>query len=88
MAEYGIACNPLLFAHAMFPRTVAAPDVPSQDIDFRVETNNVSDALVIDGGLDKASFNVPLTLSNLPTADPGAAGALWNNSGVVNISAG
>lgn len=24
----------------------------------------------------------------LPTADPGIAGALWNNAGVVNVSAG
>lgn len=24
----------------------------------------------------------------LPTSDPGVAGALWNNSGVVNVSSG
>jgi hypothetical protein len=29
-----------------------------------------------------------ITMSNLPTSDPSVAGELWNNSGVVNISAG
>jgi hypothetical protein len=27
-------------------------------------------------------------ISGLPTADPGVAGALWNNSGVLTVSAG
>lgn len=27
-------------------------------------------------------------MSNLPTSDPGVAGQLWNNSGVLNVSAG
>lgn len=29
-----------------------------------------------------------IVLSNLPTADPTVAGALWSNSGVVTVSAG
>ena len=29
-----------------------------------------------------------VVLANLPTADPTIAGALWNNTGVVNVSAG
>jgi hypothetical protein len=27
-------------------------------------------------------------MTNLPTSDPNNAGQLWNNSGVLNISAG
>ena len=29
-----------------------------------------------------------VTLSGLPTADPAVAGQLWNNAGVVTVSAG
>ena len=29
-----------------------------------------------------------IALTNLPTSDPTIAGALWNNSGTINISAG
>lgn len=29
-----------------------------------------------------------ITLSGLPTSDPSVAGALWNNAGVLNVSAG
>lgn len=37
-----------------------------------------------DGQLDGAT----LIIENLPTTDPGIAGAIWNNSGVLNVSAG
>lgn len=29
-----------------------------------------------------------LTLTSLPTSDPGVSGRLWNNSGVLSVSAG
>lgn len=36
---------------------------------------------------DPATGEVVVT-ATLPTTDPGVAGALWNNGGVMNISAG
>lgn len=49
--------------------------------DFRFSTKDVSNAVRIeaDGGV---------VMSSLPTSDPSVAGELWNNSGVINISAG
>lgn len=34
------------------------------------------------------TFAGAVTMSALPTADPGVAGQLWNNGGVVNVSTG
>lgn len=40
-------------------------------------------------GVTKASFGASnIIFNSLPTSDPSVAGALWNNSGVLNISAG
>ena len=40
------------------------------------------------GGITLANVGGPLLMTHLPTANPHVVGALWNNSGVVNISAG
>jgi len=48
-----------------------------------------TDAITIDEGTEACLFSIPkVIMSNLPTSDPGVAGQLWNNSGVLNISAG
>jgi hypothetical protein len=39
------------------------------------------------GSVD-GDFSGTMTLSNLPTSDPAAAGQLWNDSGTVKISSG
>ncbi len=39
----------------------------------------ISEGLQVDG---------PVTLNSLPTSDPGVAGQLWNNLGVLMVSAG
>lgn len=40
----------------------------------------------LDGAVNLNSTVV--NMANLPTADPGVAGQLWNNLGVVTVSAG
>lgn len=47
------------------------------------------DGFAQDAGISSTapSFQT-LTLTGLPTADPHVVGALWNNAGVINISAG
>ncbi len=46
-------------------------------------------ALAITIGADQGvRFEAKVMMPNLPTADPHAAGELWNNSGVLTISAG
>jgi hypothetical protein len=46
---------------------------------FQIKINNI-DKIII----DRNYFKLP----NLPTSDPHSVGALWNNSGVLNISSG
>jgi len=41
--------------------------------------------LVVDG--NQLDFSNDLMVTNLPTSDPLVSGALWNNGGVVNVSA-
>jgi hypothetical protein len=39
-------------------------------------------------GAPLSSGRQPLILTGLPTADPGVAGAVWNDAGTLKISAG
>lgn len=51
-----------------------------------LKTNNVNRIIISSGGV---TFQpAVINMANLPTSDPAAAGQLWNNSGVVNVSAG
>ena len=53
-------------------------------------TNQTGGNLVIHAG-QKATgggSNGQIIMDELPTSDPSVAGALWNNSNVMNISAG
>jgi hypothetical protein len=50
------------------------------------ETVLISPAQTITGA--KTFSNAVVMMTNLPTSDPSVAGQLWNNSGVLNISAG
>ena len=50
------------------------------------DTVLVSTAQTITGA--KTFSNAVVMMTNLPTSDPSVAGQLWNNSGVLNISAG
>ena len=57
------------------------------DIDFRVESNTVVNALKVEAANDiLSSACVKVSLPNLPTSDPGVVGQLWNNSGDVKVS--
>ena len=59
------------------------------DVDFKVNGDSVANAIKVDAGTDTlSSACVKVSLPNLPTSDPGVAGQLWNNSNVLNISAG
>ena len=61
----------------------------SEDVDFRVESNNVANAIKVDAGQDEVSFEtVKIMMPNLPTSDPTNAGQLWNDSGTLKVSAG
>ena len=42
-------------------------------------------SLYIPGGIRSVG---PVILDNLPTSDPHVAGQLWNNDGIVTVSAG
>ncbi len=44
-------------------RIIWNPD--SMDVDFDVNSDNVSDAFTVDAGADTAAFNVPLTVNNI-----------------------
>lgn len=52
--------------------------------DFKVLSGNASTVLHVDPDADS---NNGLLILDLPTSDPGVSGAVWNNSGVLNISA-
>ena len=57
------------------------------DIDFRVESNTVQNALKVSASDDiLSSACVKVALPNLPTSDPGVAGQLWNDSGDLKVS--
>ena len=61
----------------------------SEDVDFRVESNNEANAIKVDAGQDEVSFEtVKIMMPNLPTSDPTNAGQLWNDSGTLKVSAG
>ena len=60
-----------------------------QDIDFRVETVNGTDAIKVDAGQNSIAFEtIKVLMPNLPTSDPTTAGQLWNDSGTLKVSAG
>ncbi|MCP4799241.1 MAG: hypothetical protein GY893_04755, partial [bacterium] len=56
---------------------------PNADNTYTNGTNSIrwSDVYSVDG-----NFTGKMTLSGLPTSDPGVAGELWNDSGTVKIS--
>ena len=63
--------------------------IEDTDVDFKVNGDSVANAIKVDAGTDTlSSACVKVSLPNLPTSDPGVAGQLWNNSNVLNISAG
>ena len=59
----------------------------SNSVNFRVETNNETQAFFMDGSADTATFNVPLTINDytLPTAD-GNAGEFITTDGAGTLS--
>jgi hypothetical protein len=51
----------------------------------------IGTTLVVDGATGEVTIDVAseaFTITGLPTVDPEIAGRLWNNSGVLTISAG
>ena len=51
-----------------------------QTVSKNVDTGAITVTATINGGT--------IILPNLPTSDPAVAGQLWNNSGVLTVSAG
>lgn len=78
-----LSTNPTIFLHS-----VTDPDSDNtQWMSFEHDqTNGVID--VGTGALSLSPTNGTIIMSNLPTADPTNAGQLWNNSGVLTVSAG
>jgi len=65
----------------------------TDDKDILLQTDNgsggVTSYIQLDGGdLSTKILTQKLIISNLPTSDPGVSGQVWNNNGVLNISAG
>lgn len=56
---------------------------------FKDITKNASTGAVTENiSITHDGTNSVVILSDLPTADPTVAGQLWNNLGVLNVSAG
>lgn len=68
----------LILNHEGNPQEVTVQEF----LDFVVANANAVAAQVT------ALSGVALTLADLPTADPAVEGQLWNDSGVVTVSAG
>jgi hypothetical protein len=65
-----------------------SPELPTTDEKaalFASDTPSASNAFVTQSVLDAALTNL---LSALPSSDPAEAGALWNDGGVLTVSAG
>jgi hypothetical protein len=65
----------------------------ADDKDILLQTDNgsggVTSYIQLDGSdLSTKILTQKLIISNLPTSDPGVDGQVWNNNGVLNISAG
>ena len=61
------------------------------DISFFTDNGSggSTEYLRLDGGdLSVNILTQKLVIANLPTSDPGVSGQVWNNNGVLNISAG
>lgn len=61
----------------------SGPVVSSNGFDGEVGANTPAPATVTD-----LTTSGTVILSGLPTSDPSVAGQLWNNSGVLTVSAG
>jgi len=62
-----------------------------KDVIFQTDNGSggVTSYIQLDGSdLSTKILTQKLIISNLPTSDPGVDGQVWNNSGVLNISAG
>lgn len=56
---------------------------------FKDITKNASTGAVTENiSITYDGTNSVVIISDLPTSNPSVAGQLWNNSGVVNVSAG
>lgn len=56
---------------------------------FKDITKNASTGAVTENiSITHDGTNTVAILKDLPTSDPGVAGQLWNNTGVLNVSAG
>lgn len=65
-----------------------SPELPSTDEKaalFAADAPDASNEFITASALSDALANL---LSALPTVDPADAGALWNNAGVLTVSAG
>jgi len=56
---------------------------------FKEITKNATTGVVTENiSITHDGTNSVVVIADLPTSDPTNAGQLWNNSGVVNVSAG
>jgi hypothetical protein len=55
------------------------------DVTGNIDGNLTADTVTATGNVD---FQGTANIFVLPDADPGVAGAIWNNSGNIDISAG
>ena len=66
-------------------------DVDDRDLILKCDNGSggVTPYITLDGSdLSTRILTQKLIISNLPTSDPGVSGQVWNNNGVLNISAG
>lgn len=72
------------FVGAVTATTVTATIVTATTV---AATNVIATGAVIASGVTSLT-NASISMTALPTADPLVVGRLWNNAGVLNVSAG